>query len=76
MPNPQLPILCPAQARVLVGILAAVKRGPVVQLWSGTGMGKTTILKAAHAKLGGRILSARDFIVEARGRRREIRIRL
>jgi transitional endoplasmic reticulum ATPase len=53
--------LSPSQQRALDKLLAEAHPGRVVALAAGPGLGKTTVLREAHARLGGSILGATDM---------------
>jgi len=57
----QLDSLAPAQQRALDSLLEAAKPGKVVALVANPGNGRTTVLRAAQKKLGGRWLGAGDM---------------
>jgi AAA+ superfamily predicted ATPase len=54
--------LCPAQQQALDGFLAARELGNLFVIRSQPGMGKTTVLQAAHQALGGAFLTMKEFI--------------
>ncbi len=60
--------LTPAQQSALEGLLSGISAGSVVVLRGDSGMGKTIILRKAHARLGGAFLGVRQFLrtLEAR----------
>ncbi|HEY0150893.1 MAG TPA: ATP-binding protein [Longimicrobium sp.] len=62
------PSLTPVQQRALDELLHALRPGRVVAFSGGEGAGKTTVLRAAHAALGGAWLSAGDLAEVADGR--------
>src|SRR5688500_9815314 len=53
--------LSPSQQRALDKLLDEAHPGRVVALAAGPGLGKTTVLREAHARLGGSILGAADM---------------
>jgi transitional endoplasmic reticulum ATPase len=53
--------LSPVQRRALEAVLAAAQPGRLVVLTAPPGLGKTTVLREAHAHLGGAILDAADL---------------
>ncbi|PYP64857.1 MAG: hypothetical protein DMD26_12580 [Gemmatimonadetes bacterium] len=55
-------LLLPAQQQALEALERAVAADYVAELSGRQGAGKTTILRALHAKLGGVLLTSRDFI--------------
>ena len=56
------PELSPAQQRAFESLDAAVSTTRVVELRASSGLGRTTVLRALHAKRGGAYLDARDVI--------------
>jgi tRNA A37 threonylcarbamoyladenosine biosynthesis protein TsaE len=60
--------LCPAQQVALDGLLAALPAGNVFELRGKAGRGKTTILRELHRRVGGQLVTIKDF-VEAATRR-------
>lgn len=54
--------LTPSQQSVVDGHLDARSLGPVLWLWGGPGMGKTTMLRALHGQIGGVLLTVKDLI--------------
>lgn len=55
-------ILIPAQQRAYDGLLAGIATGAVCTLRGDAGMGKSTILRKAHAATGGGLLSIKQFM--------------
>jgi len=55
------PTLSPAQQHALDALVLAARPGRMVTLGSGPGAGKTTVLRAAHERLGGVLLGAEDL---------------
>ena len=53
--------LAPAQQHALDALLLAARPGRLVALVGGPGAGKTTVLRAAHARLGGVMLGAEEI---------------
>jgi hypothetical protein len=53
--------LSPTQRKVADQILASANKGEVCLLEAGPGMGKTSILRWLHARLGGVMLAARQW---------------
>jgi transitional endoplasmic reticulum ATPase len=53
--------LSPAQQCALDGVLAGARPGRLVLLTSAPGLGRTTVLEHAHARLGGMLLRAADL---------------
>jgi transitional endoplasmic reticulum ATPase len=53
--------LAPTQQNALDALLRAARPGRVVTLFGGPGSGKTTILRAAHDRLGGVLLGAEEI---------------
>ena len=54
--------LCPAQERTFDLLLAGIQLGSVFRVWSGTGRGKTTVLRQLHKQVGGAFLSMKEFV--------------
>lgn len=54
--------LCPTQAQVVDQIRLLTQPGSIVLLKGGWGSGRSTVLRALHQHLGGRLLTARDFV--------------
>jgi transitional endoplasmic reticulum ATPase len=54
--------LTPSQQRAAEGLLSGMAAGGVCVLHTAAGMGKTTVLRSLHAKLGGSFLTARQFM--------------
>lgn len=54
--------LSPAQQAAADTVTQGLTRGSVVTLRGGEGMGKTTVLQALHAQLGGVLLNMKDFM--------------
>jgi transitional endoplasmic reticulum ATPase len=57
--------LSPVQQRAYEELLAVLQPGVCATLVAGAGAGKSTILRAAHASLGGAWLDARDLVEAA-----------
>ena len=55
-------ILTPAQQKAADGLLSGMAAGGVCVLESAAGMGKTTVLRWVRAKLGGALVTARQFM--------------
>jgi hypothetical protein len=55
-------VLAPTQQRVAAQILAALDAGDVCLLQAGSGMGRTTVLRWLHARLGGIFFAARQWV--------------
>jgi transitional endoplasmic reticulum ATPase len=53
--------LSPSQQRGLDKTIAGARPGRLVALAAGPGLGKTTVLREAHARLGGVLLGAADM---------------
>ncbi|MFO0889743.1 MAG: ATP-binding protein [Isosphaeraceae bacterium] len=53
--------LSPAQRAAYDQMVASLPMGSLFELRSSTGRGRTTVLKAVHAALGGAMLGVRDF---------------
>jgi ATP-dependent 26S proteasome regulatory subunit len=58
--------LCPAQQRAFDWIVRNRGVVPILQLWSGTGGGRTTVLGEVHRELGGAFVTIDDFVEAAR----------
>ena len=58
----ETPRLTPAQKSAKSGLSYALDLGLSATVWGGTGLGKTTVLRALHAERGGALLSASDFV--------------
>jgi len=54
--------LCPAQKRASDALGTGVGAGSILRLWSGTGRGKTTVLRELHRQAGGAFISMKDFV--------------
>ena len=54
--------LSPTQLCAYHGLQAGLAVGNVILLWGDTGLGKTTVLRELHAKLGGCLLTLKDFM--------------
>ncbi len=59
-------ILCPAQQEAFDNLMEALPIGNVFVVWSGVGMGRTTILEELHRIKGGEFLRMKDYIGELR----------
>jgi transitional endoplasmic reticulum ATPase len=53
--------LSPSQQRALDSLVAAARPGHLVALVAGPGLGKTTVLREAHARLGGVMLGTAEL---------------
>jgi ATP-dependent 26S proteasome regulatory subunit len=60
--------LAPVQRKALDALVAAARPGKLVAIQASPGTGKTTILRAAHERLGGRLLTAGDVQHATAGR--------
>jgi transitional endoplasmic reticulum ATPase len=60
--------LCPAQQKAYDRLEETLKIGDIFVVWSGPGMGRTTLLEELHAKHGGEFLAMKDYIDELRVR--------
>src|SRR5437870_1279099 len=58
MPTP----LSPTQQQTFDSFLASWPLGNIFSLASDTGMGKSTLLRTAHERLGGALLGVRDLV--------------
>src|SRR6476619_2279197 len=56
------PVLIPAQAEAFAALKRGVESHNVAVLRGRPGAGKTTILKALHAELGGTLITSREII--------------
>ena len=54
--------LAPAQQEALDSLLYSAQIAPLLVLYGGAGLGKTTVLNALHAQLGGVLLTMKDFV--------------
>lgn len=54
--------LCPSQQRAFDGLTSSLAHNNILVLSGDTGMGKTTVLRAVHQKVGGAFLTMRDFL--------------
>jgi transitional endoplasmic reticulum ATPase len=54
--------LSPSQREAYDRIVAAIPSGSVFELRAKTGRGRTTVLQALHASLGGVLITLRDFV--------------
>lgn len=54
--------LCPAQQSAFDGLVASLAHSHIFVLSGSTGMGKTTVLRAIHGKIGGAFLTMKDFL--------------
>ncbi len=54
--------LCPAQKRAFDNLSTGLQIGSILRLWSGTGRGKTTILRKIHRQIGGVFFNTKDFV--------------
>src|ERR1041385_1701948 len=54
--------LCPAQKRAFDSLSAGIQIGSILRVWSGTGRGKTTVLRELHRRTGGAFISMKDFV--------------
>ncbi len=62
--------LSPAQEQALQKLLEIARPGRAVMLLGADGIGKTEVVRAAHAALGGVLLTPREFIEANDGRHR------
>jgi ATP-dependent 26S proteasome regulatory subunit len=60
--------LCPAQQSAFDSLSCALPHGHVFVLSGGTGMGKTTLLRALHRQVGGAFLTIKDLVDALRPR--------
>src|SRR5882672_4027169 len=68
MPNQSAINLCPAQKKALDYLSAGLQIGSIHRLWSGTGRGKTTVLRELHKQVGGAFLNMKDFVEASTGK--------
>ena len=54
--------LCPTQQAAYGALVAALPAGNIFDLWSKPGRGRSTVLAALHASLGGALLTVKDFV--------------
>ncbi len=54
--------LAPSQQAVYRTALKDIADASLLAVWAGSGLGRTTILKALHAKTGGAFLSMREYV--------------
>ncbi|MCS6861925.1 MAG: hypothetical protein NZT92_16590, partial [Abditibacteriales bacterium] len=54
--------LYPSQVQTIHQVLQLSQPGSIVLLSGGCGMGRSTVMRALHARWGGRLLTARDFV--------------
>ena len=57
-----------ARQKALRTLSDAIDRGGSCVLWSGEGLGKTTLLREVHRRLGGAMLGAGDVLDAMAGR--------
>jgi predicted AAA+ superfamily ATPase len=60
--QPTLPPLTPSQQHAFDGLLGGIQLGLPVCLWGSTGIGKSTVLRALHARLGGALITSAQFV--------------
>ena len=58
--------LCPAQSRAFEWIVRHRGIVPILQVWSDSGVGRTTVLREIHRELGGAFVTIEDFVEAAR----------
>ncbi|KAA5545245.1 AAA family ATPase [Roseiconus nitratireducens] len=61
-------MLSPAQKSAYDWFVHAADLGNIFHCWGASGRGRTTVLKCLHEKLGGKLVSIRDFVELAQGR--------
>src|SRR4051794_19863876 len=66
--TPTTTSLSPAQSAALDQLLQYADLNPLLLLQGDAGTGKSTLLRRAHESLGGRILTAKDFVDAMLGR--------
>jgi len=54
--------LSPKQQEALDGILSAWPVANSIMLWGSDGLGKTTILRALHSRVGGRLITIGEVV--------------
>lgn len=62
MPEGETIQLCPAQQQAMRELTAAVERGSPSVLWSGPGLGKTTVLQEFQRRKGGTLVTAKELL--------------
>jgi len=55
-------VLCPSQQRAFDWFVSALPLGSVFHCWARSGRGRTTVLRALHEKLGGALVTVKDFV--------------
>jgi ATP-dependent 26S proteasome regulatory subunit len=60
--------LTPGQTKAITGLKAALDLGLPVALWGSGGTGKSTVLRELHAQVGGKLITARDFVELSKSR--------
>src|ERR1051326_5409244 len=60
--KPAKTVLCPSQQAALDGLVGAMAAGNILALWAKDGFGRSSILSELHERIGGKLLSARDFV--------------
>jgi ATP-dependent 26S proteasome regulatory subunit len=60
--------LCPAQRRAHEWFLQSLPIGNIFHFWADTGRGRTTVLLELHRKLGGALVTIKDFVEAIRDR--------
>ena len=58
--------LCPAQQKAYDWCLSSLSAGTIFHFWSKTGYGRTTVLRRLHEKLGGTLITVKDFVEAAK----------
>ena len=66
--SPSTPQLCPVQDQALRGLLQPLATWHVAAVSAPTGMGRTTVLRAAHERVGGAFLTMQSFVESMTGR--------
>ena len=59
--------LSPSQNGVYRTALRDAAEAPILVVWAGSGLGRTTILQALHARSGGAFLSMRGYVERMAG---------
>lgn len=59
----QQPILCQAQAQAFEFLSHWHAQAPILHLWAGEGMGKTTVLQKLMHQTGGYWVDAKSLVI-------------
>jgi transitional endoplasmic reticulum ATPase len=60
--------LSPSQQAAVETVVRKLEAGPIVTVCGGGGVGKTTVLRALHARLGGVLLTMKEYVDALRSR--------